>query len=92
MPSKLTSAELDAVKFYDPAVDNYDLEKDPRCLYGWGPPVCRCGFGHGCFRPLGHRGKCWDGGEPARQGLTLPCERRQRPADWDSTGRTEANR
>lgn len=75
---------------YDPAKNDYDLAKDPRCLWGWGPPSCRCSFGHACFRAFGHPGKCVDGGE-RREG-DLPCAQRQRPKDWDAHGRAEANR
>lgn len=84
----LQSGECSEVKFYNGAVNDYDLAKDPRCLFGWGG--CGHGFGHACFRQFGHKGKCWDAGdspvgEPA-------CYQRQRPADWDRTGRVEANR
>lgn len=81
-----TAADEAAIR-YDPAVNDYDLAKDPRCLYGWGPPDCNHMFGHGCFRALGHPGKC---AEPVSD--PLPCEKRQRPADWDTVGRAEANR
>lgn len=80
---------------YDPAVNDYDLAKDPRCLYGWGPPTrgCHCRFGHACFRALGHRGRCWDAGErPSTQMCPLPCHQVQRPKNWDASGRAEANR
>ena len=75
---------------YDPATNNYDLAKDPRCLWGWGPPDRQCGFrfGHACFRALGHPGDCGD----LDRVPYLPCERRKRPKDWDSKGRAEANR
>lgn len=85
-----------AVVGYDPAANDYDLAKDPRCLFGWGPPAeknpgtprsCRCSWGHGCIREFGHRGKCWDGLEDDQP----PCSRAQRPVDWDTTGRAEAN-
>lgn len=76
----------DAAVFYDPEPDGYDLTKDPRCLWGWGPPDCHCRFGHACFRALGHPGKCADGPPDT------PCARRQRPKDWDHAGRAEANR
>jgi hypothetical protein len=68
---------------YDPASHGYDLAKDPRCLFGWGPPDCPCMFGHACFRALGHPGLCGDPDEP---------HRRRRPKDWDTVGRAEANR
>lgn len=73
---------------YDPGVEpgeESDLAFDPRCLWGWGPPECRHRCGHACFRALGHDGLC---GEPQEQ---EDCPR-QRPADWDTTGRAEANR
>ena len=76
--------ELDeAAEYYNPAKDDYDLAKDPRCLWGWGPPACHCRYGHACFRTLGHPGRC---------GYTDEGCRRQRPKDWDTTGRAEANR
>jgi hypothetical protein len=79
-----------AAAAYDPAANGYDLDKDPRCLWGWGPPVagCRHRFGHTCFRALRHPGRCGDPDEPPLQ----PCDRRQRPRDWDTRGRAEANR
>jgi hypothetical protein len=84
----VNSKQLDeAAKRYDPAADDYDLAKDPRCLWGWGPPDCDCVFGHACFRAFGHPGKCGE-----TQMSPLPCDRRQRPKDWDATGREEANR
>jgi hypothetical protein len=90
----LTSDYLEAVKFYDGKANKYDVALDPRCLWGWGPgdvAGCHCMFGHACFRPVGHPGKCWDGGDKPRPG-DLPCEQRQRPKDWDAKGRAEANR
>lgn len=78
-----------AIAAYDPSLNNYDLALDPRCLWGWGG--CGCMFGHACFRPLGHPGKCWDAGRPKRPG-DLPCQQRQRPKNWDAKGRAEANR
>jgi hypothetical protein len=84
---------LQSVAFYDPAANGYDLAQDRRCLFGWGPPACDCGFGHSCFRPLGHRGRCWDAGEPPSQVVNrLPCMTKQRPMAWDAIGRAEANR
>lgn len=78
---------MSAAKFYDPATNDYDITKDPRCLWGWGD--CGCMFGHACFREFGHEGACWDGGdEPDEPG----CEWSTRPADWDERGRAEANR
>lgn len=82
-----------AVQCYDPYYqdgDGYQLkafEHDPRCLWGWGPPVCDCRFGHSCIRELGHPGKCWDGTDDGP-----PCSLRQRPKNWDSTEREECNR
>lgn len=84
-----------AVAFYDPATNDYRLADDPRCCFGWGPPdrVCRCYFGHACFRELGHPGKCWDAGDaPSEVANPLPCHTRQRPKDWDSKQRAECNR
>jgi hypothetical protein len=78
-----------AVEFYDPQTNDYDLEKDPRCLYGWGPPEHGCDhhrFGHVCCRELGHPGECAD------DDVGDPCERVNRPSDWDAKGRAEANR
>lgn len=77
-----------AVEFYDGRDNDYDLSKDPRCLWGWGPPEhgCRHGWGHFCCRELGHAGKCADDMDGD------PCERVQRPADWDAKGRAGANR
>jgi hypothetical protein len=87
-----TDADI-AARSYDPRPNGYDLAKDPRCLYGWGPPSCNCRFGHGCFRAFGHRGRCWDAGDaPSEHANPLPCETRQRPTDWDTHGRAEANR
>lgn len=88
----MTSSDVpvSAVQFYDPAVNNYDVTKDPRCLFGWGPTAafgCDHRAGHGCVREFGHPGKCLDGDPPR-----LHCESKQRPKDWDATGRTEANR
>lgn len=77
----------DEALYYDPAVNDYRLADDPRCLFGWGPPRCHHMFGHACFRPLGHRGRCHDAGDPPR----LPCESAQRPKDWDSRLRQECN-
>jgi hypothetical protein len=71
---------------YDPKKDAYDLSKDPRCLWGWGPPECDHRFGHGCFRAFGHPGHCKDevsSGEVCYQ---------RRPADWDTKGREAINR
>lgn len=79
-----------AVEFYDPAKDGYDLSKDPRCLFGWGPPTCKCRFGHACFREFGHPGMC-DGTGGNKDLELLPCERRRRPKDWDTKGRAENN-
>ncbi|SDD60070.1 hypothetical protein SAMN04488581_2634 [Mycolicibacterium neoaurum] len=85
------------IKFYDPVANNYDLAKDPRCLFGWGPPSeenqgtpksCRCDWGHVCVFQFGHTGKCWDGVEQP----TPSCSRTWRPADWDSKQREECNR
>lgn len=84
MTATLTSADR-AAEHYDPEEDGWDLTKDPRCLWGWGPPACRHRFGHACFRALGHDGRC---GDPDEQ-EECPSER---PADWDATGRAEANR
>lgn len=81
-----TSADRAAVQ-YNPTTHDFDLVRDPRCLYGWGPPDCHHMFGHGCFRALGHDGLC---GEYVPD--PLDCEVRQRPADWDGSGRAEANR
>jgi hypothetical protein len=80
---------------YDPAVNDYDLAKDPRCCYGWGPPERGCThmFGHACFRALGHPGECWDAGDrPRPKADRLRCDTARRPKDWDATGRAEANR
>lgn len=71
---------------YDPAVHDYQLSMDPRCLWGWGPPRCNHMFGHMCARPLGHPGKCHDATDTPR----LPCSSMQRPKNWDATGRAEA--
>lgn len=73
---------------YDPAVNDYRLADDPRCLFGWGPPRCGHYFGHMCSRPFGHRGRCHDAVDPPR----LPCESVQRPKLWDSKLREECNR
>lgn len=73
---------------YDPKPDGYDLSKDPRCLFGWGPPTCHHMFGHACFRALGHPGRCGD----VEIHDHLPCERKQRPKRWDDELRAEANR
>lgn len=82
---EFTAADRAAMA-YDPVPNNFDLVRDPRCLYGWGPPDCHHMFGHGCFRALGHDGLCSeDVTDP------LPCEQRMRPDDWDSAVRTEAN-
>jgi hypothetical protein len=82
--ARLEQRALDqAAMRYDPTVNDYDIAKDPRCLWGWGPPSCNHRFGHACFRALGHPGNC---GEPDED-----CPRR-RPRDWDGTGRAEANR
>jgi hypothetical protein len=77
------------VEFYDPAANGYDLAKDPRCLYGWGPPQYGCThmFGHMCCRELGHPGRCDDTNEyDSRR-----CMKAQRPKNWDAHGRAEAN-
>jgi hypothetical protein len=88
----LTSDYLEAVKMYDGKANNYNVALDPRCLFGWGPPDrCSCMFGHACFRPLGHPGKCWDGGNRPPKGEKA-CFQRQRPKDWDAKGRAESNR
>lgn len=91
----MTAAD-DAAKFYDPAINDYELKADPRCLWGWGPGSrngCRCMFGHACFRALGHRGKCWDAGGPLDlPAYRLKCATAQRPKNWDTRGREEANR
>jgi hypothetical protein len=76
-----------SVEFYNPAENDYALDKDPRCLWGWGPPSCNCRFGHMCCRELGHPGKCDDSNEHNPS----PCEKSQRPKDWDARGRAEAN-
>ena len=84
-----------AASAYDPASNGYDLKMDPRCLWGWGPPSrgCTCMFGHTCFRALGHKGKCWDAGGPLGPvEYRLPCDTAQRPKNWDTYGREEANR
>lgn len=81
------TADDEAAFRYDPVAHDFDLTKDPRCLWGWGPPVCNHAFGHACFRAFGHAGRC---GENVTD--PLPCERRQRPKNWDATGRAEANR
>lgn len=88
----MSAVKIDpTVQFYDPATNDYDLAKDPRCLYGWGPPYRDCAHrsGHACFRELGHPGRCIDhpGWPPHDR-----CETAQRPKNWDATGRTEANR
>lgn len=77
-----------AVEFYDPKPNDYDLAKDPRCLWGWGPPTCNCMFGHSCRREFGHPGQCDD----SDVNQDAPCNKSQRPKDWDSKGRAEANR
>lgn len=78
--------EDEEASLYQPDKNNYDLSKDPRCLFGWG---CRYHLlGHGCFRKLGHKGKCQDLVYPPR----LSCETRQRPKNWDTEGRAEANK
>lgn len=78
---------LDAAALrYDPKPDGYDLAKDPRCLWGWGPPDCEHKFGHGCFRALGHPGHCKD-----EVGAGESCYSR-RPDNWDSVGRESVNR
>ena len=66
----------------------YLLAKDPRCLWGWGPPNHDCihRHGHMCCREVGHPGRCAD------DMYGDPCERVQRPKDWDVKGRAEANR
>ena len=90
-----TQAELEEIRSYDGRPNGYDLSKDPRCLWGWGPPTkgCTCMFGHACFRPLGHPGECWDGGGPLDPVKDRrPCDTTMRPKDWDARGREEANR
>ena len=85
----------ETARAYNGWSDSYVLSADPRCLFGWGPPSrgCTCRFGHVCFRALGHRGKCWDAGGPLDPvEYRLPCDTAQRPKDWDSYGREEANR
>jgi hypothetical protein len=85
------SVKIDpAVEFYDPATNNYRLADDPRCLYGWGPPEHGCNhrFGHMCCRELGHPGRCDDSSEYDSQ----RCRKVQRPKNWDTHGRAEANR
>lgn len=82
-----------AASRYDPAVNDYRLADDPRCLWGWGPPSCACMFGHACFRAVGHPGRCWDAGVPPREmGSPLKCWTAQRPKDWDAHGRAEASK
>ena len=86
----MSAVKIDpTVQFYDPATNDYDLAKDPRCLYGWGPPQrgCRHRFGHMCCREVGHPGRCNDRTEYDPD----PCMTAQRPKDWDARGRTEAN-
>jgi hypothetical protein len=84
--SRTEQRELDeAAATYDAAADNYVLTKDPRCLWGWGPPDCHHVWGHACFRALGHPGRCGEGWERTE------CPRR-RPSNWDAIGRAEANR
>lgn len=90
-----TTEADEAARFYDPRSNDYDLASDPRCLWGWGSPERGCThmFGHACFRALGHRGECWDAGGPLEPvKYRLRCETAQRPKDWDSFGRQEANR
>jgi hypothetical protein len=86
-PTAVISDE--AAAEYNPAANDYDLAKDPRCLYGWGGVASGCvhAYGHFCSRAVGHRGRC---GTP---GLSkdYPCDTRQRPRHWDTTGRIEAN-
>lgn len=85
---RVTRVKTDpAVEFYNPAANDYALDKDPRCLWGWGPPACDHRFGHSCFRELGHPGRCDDSNEYD----PLPCEKSQRPKHWDAVGRAEAN-
>lgn len=79
---------LDPAAQYDPAADNYDLSKDPRCLWGWGG--CVHPFGHACFRPYRHRGRCWDAGDKPDPDSDA-CHTSQRPKGWDDRGRAEAN-
>lgn len=76
-----------AVEFYDPQPNDYDLAKDPRCLWGWKPLSCTCYSGHMCRRELGHPGRCDD----INEAYPLPCEKSQRPKNWDAKGRAEAN-
>lgn len=77
-------------KFYDPASNDYDLSKDPRCLWGWGG--CGCYFGHACFRELGHKGRCWEGGDKPIPKHDLKCASSLRPKNWDERGRAECNK
>lgn len=79
---------------YNGEANDYDLTKDPRCLWGWGPPTrdCRHRFGHFCCRELGHPGECWDGGELRPTSDRMRCDTARRPRAWDATGRAEANR
>jgi len=67
---------------------DYDLALDPRCLWGWGG--CGHCFGHACFRPYRHDGRCWDAGDKPARG-DRKCMTSQRPEDWDEQGRAEAN-
>lgn len=76
---------------YDGAAHAYGVAKDPRCLWGWGPPGkkdCYHMFGHMCSRPLGHRGRCRDYPDGAKPD---GCETMQRPKNWDSKQRQECN-
>lgn len=93
-PSTRTQDDPDRIASnYDPARHDYRLADDPRCLWGWGPPSCNCRFGHACFRAVGHPGRCWDAGTPPREvGNPIGCETAQRPKDWDTHGRAEANK
>lgn len=83
------------VAFYNGADNDYDLDKDPRCLWGWGPPSrgCTCMFGHACFREVGHPGECWDAGGPLEPiKYRRKCDTAQRPKSWDAKLREECNR
>lgn len=76
---------------YDPEPDHYELSEDPRCLFGWGASQrrgCHHRFGHVCFRAVGHRGRCSDGSDPPHE----PCDYAQRPKNWDTHQREQANR
>lgn len=85
-----TVAEIERTAFYDPAENDYDLSKDPRCLWGWGD--CAHRHGHACFRPYGHKGVCWDAGEPPDRDHQIPCDTSRRPKNWDASERAAADR